>query len=150
MHGREITSASCPATGATYHISIFKLSQALICVCRPASGSLWSSVASLICMHNQTINVYSHLVGAMIFINSPIQLYRDSQLSSSLVQWEDYLILTIYCYGVATCLLFSSMFVSSQQECQTMHADRTLDSTFCVTIVSRLQGSVKDWTTSAY
>jgi predicted membrane channel-forming protein YqfA (hemolysin III family) len=65
-------------------------------------------------MHNQTINVYSHLVGAIIFISYPMQLYRDSQLSSSLVQWEDYLVLTIYCYGVATCLLFSSMSVSSQ------------------------------------
>lgn len=117
LHGKETTISSRLATGATFHVSTSKSSQTLICGYRPASGSLWSSVASLARMHNQTVNVYSHLIGAMIFIIYPIQLYGDSQLGSSLVQWEDFLILTIYCYSVATCLLFSSMFVYSQWGC---------------------------------
>lgn len=76
-----------------------------------ASESLSTSVASLVRMHNQTINVYSHLVGALVFIAYPWQLYRDSQDASNYVEREDFLVQAAYCYSVAVCLTISSLYV---------------------------------------
>jgi adiponectin receptor len=76
-----------------------------------ASGSLSTSVASLGFMHNQTINIYSHLVGALVFFAYPLQLYRDSRDASSYVEREDLLVQAAYCYSVAACLTLSSLFV---------------------------------------
>jgi adiponectin receptor len=76
-----------------------------------ASGSLSTSVASLGYMHNQTINTYSHLVGALVFFTWPLQLYRDSHYTSSYVEREDFLVQAAYCYSVAACLTLSSLYV---------------------------------------
>ncbi|KAK8106532.1 hypothetical protein PG999_009891 [Apiospora kogelbergensis] len=35
---------------------------------RPTSGSVWRSLTSLFYLHNQTVNAYSHLIGAAVFI----------------------------------------------------------------------------------
>ncbi|KAK8084739.1 Hly-III related protein [Apiospora hydei] len=42
---------------------------------RPTSESTWLSVASLSYLHNQTINAYSHLIGALIFVSLPYYFY---------------------------------------------------------------------------
>lgn len=81
-----------------------------------ASGSLSASVASLGRMHNQTINIYSHLVGALVFFASPLQLYQDSQDAFSHVEKEDFLVQAAYCYSVAACLTLSSLYVPLSKE----------------------------------
>ena len=86
-----------------------------------ASGSLSTSVASLVRMHNQTINVYSHLVGALVFFTYPLQLYRDSQDTSSYVEQEDFLVQATYCYSVAICLALSSLYVPLSRDSAKCH-----------------------------
>lgn len=76
-----------------------------------ASGSLSTSVASLGRMHNQTINIYSHLVGALVFFTYPSQLHQDSKSTSSYVEREDFLVQAAYCYSVAICLALSTLYV---------------------------------------
>lgn len=86
-----------------------KWSPLLTCSNMSASGSFWTSVVSLAQLHNQTVNVYSHLLGATIFAAYPLQMYWESQDTSTRVEWEDFLVISVYCYSVAVCLALSSL-----------------------------------------
>lgn len=76
-----------------------------------ASGSLSASVTSLGRIHNQTINIHTHLVGALVFLTHPLQLHRDSKSTSSYVEREDFFVQAAYCYSVAICLALSTLYV---------------------------------------
>lgn len=148
-YGKEITNTFCQATGTSYRTCFYRSSQSLTCSNMPASGSLWTSAASLARLHNQTVNIYPHLIGAVVFIAYPLQLYRDSQDTSRCVEWEDFLVVSVYCYCVAICLTLSSMCVRSLR-CCIRHADPPPGSTFCVTTESRSPSSAIGSTTSAF
>jgi adiponectin receptor len=44
---------------------------------RPASGSFYKSFASLGYLHNESVNIYSHLIGAVIFTAAGVTLYTQ-------------------------------------------------------------------------
>ena len=74
---------------------------------RPTSDSIRASIASLSYLHNQTVNVYSHLVGAIISIILPVYFYQfifKTQLNARLA---DLILVSVYCFGVAVCFAFS-------------------------------------------
>jgi hypothetical protein len=135
-YGKEITSTFCQAIGTSYRTYFCKSSQPL------------TSAVSLARVLNQTVNIYLHLIGSVVFIAYPMQLYRDSQDTSSRVAWEDFLVLSVYCYCVAICLTLSSMCVRSHRY-SVEHADPPPGSTFCVTRASRFPSSAIGWNMSA-
>ncbi|EGX89007.1 hemolysin-III channel protein Izh2, putative [Cordyceps militaris CM01] len=77
---------------------------------RPTSGSAWKSVTSLLYLNNQTVNTYSHLIGALAFLLLPFYFYNDVFLQQPEGRKEDVLVVSIYCFGVAVCFIFSTIF----------------------------------------
>ncbi|KAK5988417.1 ADIPOR-like receptor SPBC12C2.09c [Cladobotryum mycophilum] len=68
---------------------------------RPTSGSAWISVTSLLYLNNQTINTYSHLVGAIIFLSLPLYFYEYIFKHQPNAQVDDLLVISTYSFGVA-------------------------------------------------
>ena len=66
-------------------------------------------------MHNQTINAYSHLVGALLFGGLPFFFYRNDYVNNPRSQTEDLVVISFYCFGVAVCFTFSAMQVWSKK-----------------------------------
>ncbi|KAK8879486.1 Adiponectin receptor protein [Apiospora arundinis] len=77
---------------------------------RPTSGSTWLSLASLSYFHNQTINAYSHLIGALVFVSLPYYFYEYVYKHQRHVEAIDLIVVCTYCIGVAVCFLFSVTF----------------------------------------
>ncbi|KAK8069457.1 hypothetical protein PG994_006073 [Apiospora phragmitis] len=77
---------------------------------RPTSESTWLSVASLSYLHNQTINAYSHLMGALIFVSLPYYFYEYVYKYQSHAEAIDLVVVSTYCIGVAVCFTFSATF----------------------------------------
>ncbi|XMA09382.1 hypothetical protein WAI453_002173 [Rhynchosporium graminicola] len=63
---------------------------------RPATGSFQKSFASLIGIHNETVNIYSHLLGSLLFLRLPFVV---TCLSTQL-----------FFFGVAICFFLSATF----------------------------------------
>lgn len=62
-------------------------------------------------LNNQSVNTYSHLVGALAFLLLPFYFYHEIWPTQANGQWEDVLIVGVYCWGVAVCFTFSTMYV---------------------------------------
>ncbi|KAK8116169.1 hemolysin-III family protein [Apiospora sp. TS-2023a] len=77
---------------------------------RPTSGSTWLSLASLTYLHNQTINAYSHLLGALIFVSLPYYFYEYIYKHQLHAEPIDLVVVSTYCIGVAVCFAFSATF----------------------------------------
>ncbi|KAH0491860.1 hypothetical protein TgHK011_003263 [Trichoderma gracile] len=77
---------------------------------RPTSGSTWTSIAGLFYLHNQTINIYSHLVGAVVFCLLPFYFYWNYYRFQPNAHLDDVVVISTYCLGVAVCFTFSATF----------------------------------------
>ncbi|KAI6081445.1 putative hemolysin-III channel protein Izh2 [Hypoxylon rubiginosum] len=77
---------------------------------RPTSGSALRSIASLLYLHNQTINAYSHLIGAVIFVALPFYFYQHDYVYQPNARVDDIFVVSVYCLGVAVCFAFSATF----------------------------------------
>ncbi|KAL7945348.1 putative mPR-likeG-protein-coupled receptor [Trichoderma barbatum] len=77
---------------------------------RPMSGSTWISFAGLAYMHNQTINIYSHLVGCIAFCALPFYFHCNFYRFQPNAKIDDMVVISIYCTGVAVCFAFSATF----------------------------------------
>ncbi|KAF3077048.1 Adiponectin receptor protein [Trichoderma lentiforme] len=78
---------------------------------RPTSGSTWISYNGILYLHNQTINIYSHLVGCIVFCILPFYFYWIYYQSQANAQVDDVVVISIYCLGVAVCFAFSATLV---------------------------------------
>ncbi|KAK0715400.1 mPR-like GPCR protein [Lasiosphaeris hirsuta] len=72
---------------------------------RAPSGSALACLASALFLNNETINIYSHLVGGFVFALLPIyfQLAFDPPLADAIA-------VAIFLEGVAICFLLSALF----------------------------------------
>ena len=77
---------------------------------RQASFSVKHSVSSIFRVHNETVNIWTHLLGA--FVYSLVPLYYASELRGryAAASMIDLLILIIYFFGVTVCFLLSTFF----------------------------------------
>jgi adiponectin receptor len=77
---------------------------------RPLSNSYTKSLQSLVYVHNQTVNIYTHLLGFIFFGASAwifrYTLYYRYQTATS----EDAIVFGCFFAGVSACLGFSSAF----------------------------------------
>lgn len=78
---------------------------------RPTSGSIWKSLASLLYAHNQSINIYTHLVGCVFFLSLPFYFYEHVYKHQPNARIMDVWVVTIYTTGVAVCFSCSAMWV---------------------------------------
>ena len=75
---------------------------------RPTSNSHWKSVSSLGYLHNQTVNIYSHLLPALAFLAIAF-LILDKQFDAS-YDPEDRRLLAFFLTGAICCLSSSAYF----------------------------------------
>ena len=76
---------------------------------RPCSNDHWKSIASLSYLHNQTVNVVSHLLGALIFVAAGLgQCYSSSP--SIRYSIEDRIVLAFFFVGAIFCFSSSAYF----------------------------------------
>lgn len=76
---------------------------------RVASYSFKASLRSLLQVHNETVNIYSHLLGAVLFFGLPVLCYRSLSLPG-ILDLADIIVFSTFFFGVAVCFLLSSTF----------------------------------------
>ncbi|MCJ1312303.1 hypothetical protein MMC25_005977 [Agyrium rufum] len=78
---------------------------------RPPSFSYYLSFLSLIYIHNDTVNIYSHLIGSTIFFVSPFYVYHElSGPRYASATWADLVVWSTFFFGVAICFALSATF----------------------------------------
>lgn len=77
---------------------------------RQATGSFKRCFESLGYVHNETINIYSHVIGAAIFLIAPIYAYQALYLRYPLATPTDIFVFSTFFYGVSICFVFSATY----------------------------------------
>ena len=92
---------------------------------RPCSNCHLKSIASLGYLHNQTVNVYSHLLGALGF--AIVLLTLDWHLSAH-YGLKDRIVLATFLLGTIACFALSSYFhLSGNHSAEVYNAWLTMD-----------------------
>ena len=77
---------------------------------RQATGSFKRSFESLGYLHNETVNIYSHIIGAAIFLTAPIYTYQALHLRYPQADHADILVFSTFFYGVSICFILSATY----------------------------------------
>jgi len=77
---------------------------------RPPTNSYRRSFASWLYIHNETVNIYTHLIGALAALLSSIFLYHQLKPRYELATREDLIVFTCYFAGAAACLGMSAIY----------------------------------------
>ncbi|PVH68027.1 mPR-typeG-protein-coupled receptor [Cadophora sp. DSE1049] len=77
---------------------------------RPASGSFRKSLSSLQHAHNEIVNIYSHLLGAVLFAILPVYVYARTRSYHAAIQIGDIIGFTTFFLGVILCFTLSASF----------------------------------------
>lgn len=77
---------------------------------RPASDSYQKSAASLGYLHNQTVNIYTHLVGAALAGITAIVLYAVVRPRYPMTTADDVLVFSCFFLGATACLGMSATY----------------------------------------
>lgn len=77
---------------------------------RKASYSYRLSLSSIKSIHNETVNIWSHLLGALAFVYSLLHLHASLQTILPLSTWTDLAAISIYYLGVINCFLLSATY----------------------------------------
>jgi adiponectin receptor len=77
---------------------------------RPATNSYHQSIASLSYLHNQTVNIYSHLLGALAFIICTYILYDVFSSRYHSATMTDAFVFSVFFLGLFACLILSASF----------------------------------------
>ena len=77
---------------------------------RPASNSYTKSFSSLSYLHNETVNIYTHLFGALLFLFSSAILYRTLGPRYETAAREDVYAFGCFFAGAIACLGMSATY----------------------------------------
>jgi adiponectin receptor len=77
---------------------------------RPQSNSFLKSWASLLYLHNETVNIYSHLLGAIAFSLSALFFHRNLALRYQTANKTDVYAFGAFFLGAAACLGISGTY----------------------------------------
>lgn len=77
---------------------------------RPPSNSYRKSVASLCYLHNESVNIWTHLVGAVVAGVTGIFLWANMKARFALATQEDIMAFSCYFLGAVTCLGMSATY----------------------------------------
>ncbi|PMD40096.1 hemolysin-III channel protein-like protein Izh2 [Hyaloscypha variabilis F] len=88
---------------------------------RAASGSLEECLYSWTYIHNETVNIYTHLLGAAIFLALPLVLFKkEIPPRYALASKADIVVCLIYFLGVAICFCLSATYHTVMNHSQKM------------------------------
>jgi predicted membrane channel-forming protein YqfA (hemolysin III family) len=77
---------------------------------RPLSNSYSRSLQSLLYLHNQTVNVYTHLLGLFLFTILAYMFHHDLYARYTTATHEDTIVFSAYFAGVFACFSLSSAY----------------------------------------
>ncbi|KAL8878679.1 MAG: hypothetical protein Q9198_003564 [Flavoplaca austrocitrina] len=77
---------------------------------RPHTESFIRCIGSLAYIHNETINIFSHLIGAAFFSIAPAYFYTTLTTDDMEVTSADIIVFSTFFYGVSVCFLLSSTY----------------------------------------
>ncbi|KAI1135562.1 hemolysin-III channel protein-like protein Izh2 [Hypoxylon sp. FL0543] len=78
---------------------------------RPECPSLWSCVQSWTYIHNETVNIFSHVIGVLVFLAVPLHLFNtEVPPRYGMATTADLLVCSTYFLGVGICFTFSTIF----------------------------------------
>ncbi len=77
---------------------------------RPASGSYRSSAASLGYLHNESVNIYSHLLGAILFAVGSIVVWIILERRYETASRQDVYVFGCFFLGAVVCLGMSATY----------------------------------------
>ncbi|TID24998.1 HlyIII-domain-containing protein [Venturia nashicola] len=95
---------------------------------RPVSNSYHACLSSLCYLHNQTVNIYSHLFGIVLFVFWAHKNHNDLLTRYSTSDHGDMLAFGVFFTGVITCFVLSTTFhILSSHSQRVFHTWRLLD-----------------------
>ncbi|WPG99297.1 HlyIII-domain-containing protein [Acrodontium crateriforme] len=77
---------------------------------RPQSNSYAKSAASLGYIHNESVNIYTHLIGALMAAGSGIAFYVSLRPRFAMATTQDLLVFSCYFLGAVVCLGMSATY----------------------------------------
>ncbi|KAK0612028.1 hemolysin-III channel protein-like protein Izh2 [Immersiella caudata] len=78
---------------------------------RPTATSIWDCVHSLTYLHNESINIYSHALGAIIFATIPLYIFHtEIPPRYAIASPTEVIVTSAFFIGVAICFVFSVWF----------------------------------------
>lgn len=86
----------------------YRTNAAIIYGYRPIVPSFKQCMHSLLHLHNETGNIWTHLIGASLYIN--LIVYDKLYPPVANMSRADMALLDLYLVGVIVCLLFSALF----------------------------------------
>lgn len=81
---------------------------------RSQSNSYATSWKSLLYLHNETVNIYTHLLGALAFLTTSYLLYGELQPRYQTASREDLLVFACFFAGAVACLGMSGTYHTIQ------------------------------------
>lgn len=77
---------------------------------RKVSYSYRRSLSTIRTIHNETVNIWSHLLGALAFVYSLHHLYASLHTILPFATWADLIAISVYYFGVINCFLLSATY----------------------------------------
>ncbi|KAF2190190.1 HlyIII-domain-containing protein [Zopfia rhizophila CBS 207.26] len=77
---------------------------------RAISCSYKRSLGSIILIHNETVNIFSHLLGSVLFFTLPMPVYTSLSSRYTSTSTADIIVFSTFFFGVAICFLLSATF----------------------------------------
>ena len=77
---------------------------------RPASNSYQKSASSILHLHNESVNIWSHLLGAVTAALAGLYLYTSIKPRFNLATSEDVMVFGCFFAGAVVCLGMSAMY----------------------------------------
>lgn len=77
---------------------------------RHPSNSYWKSAGSITYLHNESVNIWTHLIGAILATVAAIVLYRQVGPQLYLVDANDVMVFSCFFAGTIACLTMSATY----------------------------------------
>ncbi len=68
-----------------------------------------ASFTSMLSLNNETVNIYTHLVGGLVFALLPSYFYHYFYLTTPTAEPLDVVVFSIYLGGVSVCFFLSAL-----------------------------------------
>lgn len=88
---------------------------------RRQSTSYHRSIKSILALHNETGNIWSHLTGALLFALSLFRFHRSVWPQISSGQLGDIIAVSVYYLGVVNCFILSSTYHTMSNHSKEVH-----------------------------
>ncbi|EUC31237.1 hypothetical protein COCCADRAFT_38652 [Bipolaris zeicola 26-R-13] len=88
---------------------------------REVSRSYQRSLGSILGIHNETVNIFSHIIGSIIFFTLPMPIYWSLQPRYATATTADVVVFSTFFFGVAMCFALSAIFHIFNNHSQSVH-----------------------------